>query len=126
MSTASSKASGSRSAAISASALSRSWWLRLRCTQVSRKRRRSSLVWSCWIIALARRQLFGVDAGAGERRPRVLLGVVEVLDRDPPQLALEHREAALGVGRDGDDAALDAHPAPAAAAHGPTTIAPPR
>ena len=38
----------------------RSCWLRLRCTQVSRKRRRSSLVWSCWSIALARRQPEGL------------------------------------------------------------------
>ena len=54
---------------------------------------------------------------AGERRPGVLLGVVEVLDRDPPQLALEHGQAALGIGRDGHHAALDAHPPAAAAAH---------
>ena len=59
----------------------------------------------------------GGHPGAGERRPGVLLGVVEVLDRDPPQLALEHREPALGVGGDRDDAALDPDPAPAAAAH---------
>ena len=32
----------------------------------------------------------GGDAGAGEGGPHVLLAVVEVLDRDPPQLALEY------------------------------------
>ncbi len=47
----------------------------------------------------------------------MLLGVVEVLDRDPPQLALEHREAPLGIGRHGDHPALDPHPPAAAAAH---------
>ena len=61
----------------------------------------------------------GGDPGAGERGPGVLLGVVEVLDRDPPELALEHREPALGVGRDGNHAALDPDLATAAAAHGP-------
>jgi len=60
MSIASSKESGSRSAAISPSALRRSWLLRFRCTHVSRKRRRSSFEASCCIIAFARRQLFGV------------------------------------------------------------------
>jgi hypothetical protein len=30
----------------------------------------------------------------------VLLAVVEVLDRDPPQLALEHVRAPLGIRRD--------------------------
>ena len=47
----------------------------------------------------------------------MLLGVVEVLDRDPPELALEHLEAALGVVGDGDDPPLDPDPAAAAAAH---------
>ncbi len=60
VSIASSKASASRRAAISTRALRRSCWLRLRCTQVSRKRRRSSLVWSFWSIALARRQPDGL------------------------------------------------------------------
>ena len=59
----------------------------------------------------------GGHARAGERRPGVLLGVVEVLDGDPPELALEHGQAALGIGRDGHDPALDAHPPAAAAAH---------
>ena len=54
---------------------------------------------------------------AGQRSPGVLLGVVEVLDRDPPQLALEHGQAALGIGRDGHHPALDPHPPAAAAPH---------
>ena len=65
---------------------------------------------------MARRQPDGVDAGAGERRPDVLLGVVEVLDRDPPQLALEHLQAPVGVVGDRDDPLLDPDPAAAAAA----------
>ena len=60
----------------------------------------------------------GVDAGAGEGGPYVLLGVVEVLDRDPPQLALEHPQALVRHVGDRDDALLDAHAAAAAAAHG--------
>jgi len=50
----------------------------------------------------------GRDPGAGQRRPHVLLAVVEVLDRDPPQLALEHLRAPLGLGRDREHAPLDA------------------
>jgi hypothetical protein len=61
----------------------------------------------------------GRDPGAGQRRPHVLLAVVEVLDRDAPQLALEDLVTALFLRRDRDDAALDAHAAPAAAAHRP-------
>ena len=60
----------------------------------------------------------GVDAGAGERGPDVLLGVVEVLDRDPPQLALQHLETLLLDVGNRDDALLDANPAAASAAHG--------
>ena len=59
----------------------------------------------------------GRDAGAGERRPHVLLAVVEVLDRDPPQLALEYLCAPLGIRRDRQHPALDPHPAAATAAH---------
>ena len=47
----------------------------------------------------------------------MLLAVVEVLDRDPPQLALEHLGAALGIGRDRQHPALDANPPAASAPH---------
>ena len=40
----------------------------------------------------------------------MLLAVVEVLDRDPPQLALEHLRAPLGIGRDRQHPALDPDP----------------
>ena len=59
----------------------------------------------------------GLNAGAGERGPDVLLAVVEVLDRDPPELALEDFGATLRLGADRQDAALDADATPAAAAH---------
>src|SRR4051794_27200472 len=59
----------------------------------------------------------GRDARPGQRGPHVLLPVVEVLDRDAPQLALEDLVTALFLRRDRDDAALDAHAAPAAATH---------
>ena len=55
------------------------------------------------------------DPRARQRRPHVLLAVVEELDGDPPELALEDLVPPVLVGRDGDDAPLDAH-APAAAA----------
>ena len=58
ISTASSKASGSRRPPTSDSARSRSCVLRLRRRQVMRNCRRSSPVLSKWSIALARRQLF--------------------------------------------------------------------
>ena len=58
----------------------------------------------------------GVDAGAGEGGPYVLLGVVEVLDRDPPQLALEHPQAL--VGDVGDRAPRASRRAPAARGRG--------
>src|SRR5581483_8221056 len=57
------------------------------------------------------------DTSSGERRPQVLLAVVEVLDRDPPQLALEDREAALLLRADGEHPALDPHAPPAPAAN---------
>ena len=56
-------------------------------------------------------------ARAGQRGPLDLLAVVEVLDGDPPQLALEDLDPPVLVGRDRQHAALDAQPAPAAAAH---------
>ena len=59
------------------------------------------------------------DAGAGERRPEMSLVGVEMLDRDPPELALEDREPPLVLGGDGQHPALDANPAAAAAAHRP-------
>ena len=46
----------------------------------------------------------------------MLLAVVEVLDGDPPQLALEDREAPLLLRAHRQHAALDAHPPAAAAA----------
>ena len=61
----------------------------------------------------------GGHAGTGQGRPHVLLAVVEVLDGDPPQLALEDLVAALLVRRHRDHAAFDAHAAAATAAHGP-------
>ena len=57
--------------------------------------------------------------GAGDRRPDVLLAVVEVLDVDPPQLALEHLVPAVLVGGHRQHAALHAHLAAAAAADRP-------
>ena len=59
----------------------------------------------------------GRDARAGERRPHVLLAVVEVLDGDPPQLALEDREPPLLLGAHRQHAALHAHAPAAPAAH---------
>ena len=47
----------------------------------------------------------------------MLLAVVEVLDGDPPQLALEDREAALLLRAHRQHAPLDAHPPPAPAPH---------
>ena len=58
------------------------------------------------------------DARAGQCGPHVLLAVVEVLDGDPPQLALEDLGAPLGIGGHRQHAALDPHPAAAAAADG--------
>ncbi len=48
----------------------------------------------------------------------MLLGVVEVLDRDSPEVALENFQAALGIARDGKHAALDSDSAATAAADG--------
>ena len=59
----------------------------------------------------------GRHARARERGPHVLLGPGQVLDGDPPQLALEYRGAPVGIGGDGQHAALHAQAAPAAAAH---------
>ena len=47
----------------------------------------------------------------------MLLAVVEVLDGDPPQLALEDLEAPLLLGAHRQHAPLHPHPPPAAAAH---------
>ena len=66
-------------------------------------------------------------ARAGQRRPHVLLAVVEVLDGDPPQLALEDLGAPLRIGA--SPAARGARRArrrPRPRRTGPTTIAPPR
>ena len=52
-------------------------------------------------------------AGTGQCRPHVLLAVVEVLDGDPPQLALEHREPPLLLRAHRQHPALHAHPPPA-------------
>src|SRR5206468_2011641 len=51
-----------------------------------------------------------------EGRPHVLLAVVEVLDRYPPELALEDLEPPLLLRAHGQHATLDAHATPAAAA----------
>ena len=61
----------------------------------------------------------GRHARTGQGGPEVLLAVVEVLDGDPPELALEDRETPLLLCTDGQHAPLDAHPPAAAAAHGP-------
>ena len=116
-STASSNGSASRRAAISASAFSRSCVVAV-ALQAGEQEAAAQLL---GLVVLDHRlraaPVVGVHPGAGERRPGVLLGVVEVLDRDPPELALEHREPALGIGGDRDDAALDPDPAAAPAAH---------
>jgi hypothetical protein len=53
----------------------------------------------------------GRHPGTREGRPQVLLAVVEVLDRDPPQLALEDGEPALLLGAHGQYPPLDPDPA---------------
>jgi len=62
------------------------------------KRRRSSPVESKCSIALARRQLFDATRAPARAAPHVLLLPGEVLHGDPPQLALEHRGAAVRIG----------------------------
>ena len=116
MSIASSKASASRGAAISPSAFSSQLGVAVALDAGEQEAAAQLLVWSSAASPCARRQPLGCDPGAGERRPDVLLAVVEVLDGDPPQLALEDLRAPLRVGGDRDDAPLDAHPAAAAAA----------
>ena len=101
----------------SASARRRSWELRLRCRQVSRKRRRSSPVGVEVEHRLGAAPVVGRHARAGERGPGVLLAPGQVLDGDPPQLALEDLRAPLRVGGHRQHAALDAQAAAAAAAH---------
>ena len=49
----------------------------------------------------------------------MLLAVVQVLDRDPPQLALEDLVPPLLLRGDGDDATLYAHPPATAPPHRP-------
>ena len=119
MSIAVSNASGSRSAAMSVSARSRSCGFLLRCTAVIRKR----LFSSPRAVEVQHRArpapAVGRHARAGQRRPHVLLAVVEVLDGDPPQLALEDLEAPLLLGAHRQHAPLHAHPPPAPAAHRP-------
>ena len=61
----------------------------------------------------------GVDARPGQRRPGVLLGVVEVLDRDPPDLPFEDLHPVLLDVGDRDDPPLDPDLAPAPAPHRP-------
>ena len=114
-----SNASASRDAAISCSARRRSCGFLLRWTAVSRNARLRSPVavevqHRPGAAPAARRH-----ARAGERGPLDLLAPVEVLDGDPPQLALEDLDPPVLVRGDRQHAALDAHAAPAAAAHGP-------
>ena len=115
MSIAVSNASGSRSAAMSASARSRSCGFLLRLhggdQEAALELAGAVEVQHRASPAPAVRR----DARAGQRRPHVLLAVVEVLDRDPPQLALEDREPPLLLGAHRQHAPLDAHP-PAAPA----------
>ncbi len=59
------------------------------------------------------------DTGAGQRGPLDLLAVVEVLDRDAPELALEDLDPPVLVVGHRQHAALDPDAAAAAAAHGP-------
>ena len=117
MSIASSKESGSRSAAMSVSARRRSCAFLLRLHGGDQEAalelaRAVEVEHRAGAPPAVRR-----DAGAGQRGPQVLLAVVEVLDGDPPQLALEDRETALLLGAHRQHAPLDAHPAAAAAAH---------
>jgi hypothetical protein len=56
----------------------------------------------------------------------VLLAPVEVLDRDPPQLALEDLVRASSSAATGTTRRSDATRRRARGARGPTTIAPPR
>ena len=98
--------------------------LRLCRRQVTRNWRRSSPVVSKWSIAFARRQLLEATAPR-QHRPGLLHPPGEVLDRHPPQLALEHLRALVLVGVTGTTRRSTQAPA-AAAAHRPTTIAPPR
>src|SRR5205085_10618941 len=58
----------------------------------------------------------GCHVAPGERRPDVLLAVVEVLHRDPPQLALEHLRAAIGIWCHRQHPPLHSYPPAAAAA----------
>ena len=69
----------------------------------------------------------GRHARAGQRRPHVLLAVVEVLDGDPPQLALEDLErAAPPPALTGSTRRSTRTRRPRPRRTGPTTIAPPR
>ena len=116
-SSARSNASASRPAAISCSAFSRSCGFLLRSTAVVRKR---ALELAALVEVQHRPRAAPAGrrhARAGQRGPLDLLAVVEVLDGDPPQLALEDLDPAVLVGGHGEHAALDAQPAAAAAAH---------
>ena len=102
MSIASSKASGSRSCAISASAFRRSWVVAVALDAGEQEAAAQLLGRVVLEHRLGAPPAVRVDAGAGERGPDVLLGVVEVLDGDPPELALEHlRGGARGRPRRG-------------------------
>ena len=68
-----------------------------------------------------------VDPGAGQRRPDVLLGVVEVLDRDPPDLPFEHLACRFSsTSETGTIRRSTRTRRPRPRRTGPTTIAPPR
>ena len=81
--------------------------------------RRSSPVESKWSIAFARRQLFDATRAPASTAQACCSPQLQVLDGDPPQLALEDLRAPLGSRGHRHDAPLDAQPAAAAAAHRP-------
>ena len=118
-SSARSNASASRPAAISCSAFRRSCGFLLRSTAVDQE----GPLELAGLVEVQHRPCAPPagrrDARAGERGPLDLLAVVEVLDGDPPQLALEDLDPPVLVGGHREHAALDAQTPAAAAAHRP-------
>ena len=111
---------------ISCSARTRSCELRLRCRQVDEEAAaqlagRVEVQHRLGAAPVVRR-----DARAGERRPGVLLAPREVLDGDPPKLALEDLRAPLRSSVTGSTRRSTRSRRPRPRRTGPTTIAPPR
>ena len=116
-SSARSNASASRDAAISCSARSRSCGV---LVAVDRGDQERALELAALVEVQHRPRPAPAgrrDARAGQRGPLDLLAVVEVLDGDPPQLALEDLDPPVLVRRHRQHAALDAQAPAAAAAH---------